>query len=128
MPSPTPTYAPTPVPDRAPVPLPPEAEAFETPPTSAMPDDAGPMDAGTPPLAAPAAEQPMIRLYALDAAQRTWDYIEKYFIDKAHGEWFWRVGPDGTPDPNEPKVSEWKSPYHNVRACLETINRLSQIA
>jgi len=64
----------------------------------------------------------------LEAAQRTWDYIEKYFIDKAHGEWFWRVGPDGTPDPNEPKVSEWKSPYHNVRACLETINRLSLIA
>lgn len=64
----------------------------------------------------------------LDAAQRVWDYIEKHFINKEQGEWFWRVGPDGTPDPNEPKISEWKSPYHNVRACLETIDRLAKIA
>ena len=63
----------------------------------------------------------------LAAAQRAWDCIEKYFIDKNHGEWFWRIRPDGTPDPDEPKVSQWKSPYHNVRACLEIINRLSQI-
>jgi mannobiose 2-epimerase len=64
----------------------------------------------------------------LDAARRAWDYIEKYFVDKEHGEWFWRIGPDGTPDPNEPKVSQWKSPYHNVRACLEIIDRLAPIA
>ena len=64
----------------------------------------------------------------LEAAQRAWGYIEKSFVDKEHGEWFWRVRPDGTPDPNEPKVSEWKGPYHNVRACLETLRRLAQIA
>jgi len=63
----------------------------------------------------------------LDAAQKAWDYVEQYFIDRQHGEWFWRVRPDGTPDPNEPKVSEWKSPYHNVRACLEVLRRLTQI-
>ena len=63
----------------------------------------------------------------LDAARRAWDYIEKYFVNKQHGEWFWRIRPDGTPDPNEPKVSQWKSPYHNVRACLEIIKRLAQI-
>ncbi|UCD51078.1 MAG: AGE family epimerase/isomerase [Phycisphaerales bacterium] len=64
----------------------------------------------------------------LDAAQQTWDYIEKHFIDEEHGEWFWRVRPDGTPDPDEPKVSQWKSPYHNVRACLEILRRLAQLA
>jgi len=63
----------------------------------------------------------------LDAARRAWDYIEEYFVDREHGEWFWRVRPDGTPDPNEPKVSEWKGPYHNVRACLEIVRRLAQI-
>lgn len=63
----------------------------------------------------------------LEAAQRAWTYIETYFIDTEHGEWFWRVRPDGTPDPAEPKVSQWKSPYHNVWACLEAIKRLSKI-
>jgi mannobiose 2-epimerase len=63
----------------------------------------------------------------LDTAKRAWDYIGRYFVDREHGEWFWRVRPDGTPDPNEPKVSEWKGPYHNVRACLEIIRRLAQI-
>ena len=64
----------------------------------------------------------------LEAAQRTWDYIEKHFFDREHGEWFWRIGPDRTPDPHEPKVSEWKSPYHNVRACLEILRRLAPTA
>ncbi len=63
-----------------------------------------------------------------EAARRAWAYIEKHFIDREHGEWYWRISPDGTPDPNEPKVSEWKSPYHNVRACLEILRRLALIA
>jgi len=63
----------------------------------------------------------------LEAAQKAWAFIEKYFVDKEHGEWFWRIDPDGRADPAEPKVSQWKSPYHNVRACLEIIKRLSQI-
>jgi mannobiose 2-epimerase len=63
----------------------------------------------------------------LEAAQKAWLFIEKYFIDRKNGEWFWRIDPSGRPDPAEPKVSQWKGPYHNVRACLETIRRLNQI-
>jgi mannobiose 2-epimerase len=63
----------------------------------------------------------------LEAAQKAWLFIEKYFIDKENGEWFWRIDPNGQPDPAEPKVSQWKGPYHNVRACLETIRRLEQM-
>jgi mannobiose 2-epimerase len=63
----------------------------------------------------------------LEAAQRAWLFIEKYFIDRENGEWFWRVDRDGRPDPAEPKVSQWKGPYHNVRMCLETIKRLEMI-
>jgi mannobiose 2-epimerase len=62
----------------------------------------------------------------LEAAKKAWTYIEKHFVDTEYGEWFWRIFPDGRFDPTEPKVSQWKGPYHNVRACLEIIKRLSQ--
>ncbi len=63
----------------------------------------------------------------LEASWRCWEFIEQRIVDRVHGEWFWRVARDGTPDPNEPKVSEWKSPYHNSRACLEALGRLDAI-
>jgi mannobiose 2-epimerase len=62
-----------------------------------------------------------------EAAQNAWLFIEKHFIDKENGEWFWRIDRDGQPDQAEPKISQWKGPYHNVRVCLETIKRLGQI-
>jgi mannobiose 2-epimerase len=60
----------------------------------------------------------------LAAALRVWDYIQRRLVDRVHGEWFWRIGSDGQPDPKLPKVSEWKGPYHATRACLETLRRL----
>lgn len=58
------------------------------------------------------------------AAERVWDYVEQHLIDRVHGEWFWRINEDGTPEAKLPKVSEWKGPYHVSRACLETMRRL----
>jgi mannobiose 2-epimerase len=63
----------------------------------------------------------------LEAARRVWDYVERHLVDRVHGEWFWRINADGRPDPDLPKVSEWKGPYHGARACLETLRRLKQI-
>lgn len=63
----------------------------------------------------------------LAAAARVWDYIQRHLVDRTHGEWFWRINVDGRPDPNLPKVSEWKGPYHATRACLETGRRLGSI-
>jgi len=63
----------------------------------------------------------------LEATQKAWLFIEKYFVDRENGEWFWRINQDGRPDPAEPKVSQWKGPYHNVRTCLEIIKRLGRI-
>jgi mannobiose 2-epimerase len=63
----------------------------------------------------------------LAAALGVWDFIQHRLVDRTHGEWFWRINPDGQPDPSLPKVSEWKGPYHATRACLETLRRLERI-
>lgn len=60
-------------------------------------------------------------------ALAAWTFIERYIIDREHGEWFWRVDSQGRPDPSEPKVSEWKEPYHGVRACLQVLHRLETL-
>ena len=61
----------------------------------------------------------------LDAAARCWQFIQDFLVDRVHGEWFWRVARDATPDLTPPKVSMWKCPYHNGRCCLEVIRRVA---
>ncbi len=61
-----------------------------------------------------------------EAAVRCWQFIQERVVDHEHGEWFWCIRPDGTPDPSQPKVSPWKCPYHNGRCCLEIIRRATQ--
>ena len=33
----------------------------------------------------------------LEAAERSWEFIDKYIVDHQHGEWFWRVSKSGVP-------------------------------
>jgi cellobiose epimerase len=58
------------------------------------------------------------------AAERVWSFIERKVVDRIGGDWFWRIRADGTVDEDEPKVSEWKGPYHNTRMCLEMMRRI----
>ena len=60
---------------------------------------------------------------AMELALRTYSYIQDVLIDRTHGEWFWAVLPDGTPDRTQDKAGFWKCPYHNSRMCLEIIER-----
>lgn len=55
---------------------------------------------------------------------RLWDFIQRKMVDRKNGEWFWRVFADGTVDRTEPKISEWKDPYHGIRMCLRMIKNL----
>jgi len=64
----------------------------------------------------------------LEAALRTWDFIELRLIDSRRGEWFRGVTRDGHVLGGELKVSFWKCPYHNGRAGLESIRRLREIS
>jgi mannobiose 2-epimerase len=63
-----------------------------------------------------------------EAAVNCWHFIRNHQVDRSHGEWFWRVMADSSIDETEPKVSEWKGPYHNVRMCLEMMRRLNENA
>lgn len=58
------------------------------------------------------------------AAERSWDFIEKYIVDHQYGEWFWKVSRDGVPSKDKYKVDPWKCPYHNSRTCFEVMASL----
>ena len=60
----------------------------------------------------------------LEMAEVAWDYIQSHLIDREHGEWYWAILPDGTPDTSNDKAGFWKCPYHNSRMCIELIERL----
>jgi mannobiose 2-epimerase len=64
------------------------------------------------------------RPHFLHAAERSWAFIDKYIVDREHGEWFWLVSRSGVPSPEHYKVDPWKCPYHNSRACFEVMERV----
>jgi cellobiose epimerase len=63
-----------------------------------------------------------------DAAQKVLGFITEHLVDRIHGDWFWRITPEGRVDTTLPKVSEWKGPYHSSRMCLEALHRLHSIS
>jgi cellobiose epimerase len=60
-----------------------------------------------------------------DTAVRIWNFTKTFIIDHDNGEWIWKTDRSGTPFLSDPKVNEWKCPYHNGRACFEIMERLS---
>jgi mannobiose 2-epimerase len=62
------------------------------------------------------------------AAESSWEFIDKYIIDRQHGEWFSKVSREGLPSQDKFKVDQWKCPYHNSRACFEVMARLDHMA
>ena len=63
----------------------------------------------------------------VEAAERTWGFVDRFLIDRTHGEWRWRVARGGSPIPGLPKVEPWKCPYHNSRAALEIVERAGRL-
>ena len=63
----------------------------------------------------------------LQSSLNSWNFIKKYLIDKKYGEWFWSVDKDRNVNQKLEKVGLWKCPYHNARACMEVMERLSHI-
>lgn len=59
------------------------------------------------------------------AALSSWDFIRHFIADYSGGEWFWAVDETGRPDRTHDKAGPWKCPYHNSRAGMEVLRRLS---
>lgn len=62
----------------------------------------------------------------LQQSFKTWSFINEYIKDTRKGEWFWGIKEDYLVM-NEDKAGFWKCPYHNSRACLEIIQRISAV-
>lgn len=56
-----------------------------------------------------------------------WNIIQSQLKDNVNGEWYWKVNRLGEPYKNTAKVEPWKCPYHNGRACLEMIKRITNV-
>ena len=64
--------------------------------------------------------------YALNNAEKCWQYIKNNLIDFDNGEWYWSRHPDGTLNTTDDKAGFWKCPYHNSRMCIEIIERTNE--
>ena len=60
----------------------------------------------------------------LEIFGKNWEFTKKHIIDGKNGEWFWGINADYSTMQKD-KAGFWKCPYHNSRACLEIISRLS---
>ena len=58
----------------------------------------------------------------LDKSLQSWEFTKKHLLDTKNGEWFMGVTPEHKVTGND-KISMWKCPYHNSRACLEMLER-----
>ena len=67
------------------------------------------------------------RDYFWEAAVKAWNFIEKHLINEQYGEWYYEVDIKGRPNLNSYKVSEWKGPYHNSRACIELLKCVAKL-
>nr|WP_067060284.1 AGE family epimerase/isomerase [Mucilaginibacter sp. L294] len=62
----------------------------------------------------------------LDLSLRNWAFVKQHLLDKQNGEWFWGIYANGDVMQTEDKAGIWKCPYHNSRACIELIKRISR--
>jgi len=63
----------------------------------------------------------------LDNSIQAWAYTKTCIKDDAYGEWLWGRNADGSIMGGQDKAGMWKCPYHNSRACIEIINRITRL-
>ena len=63
----------------------------------------------------------------LEKSLNGWQFIKNHLLDKENGEWYWGVTQQYSVMKGQDKVGIWKCPYHNGRACIEIIRRISSM-
>ncbi len=58
---------------------------------------------------------------------RQWKFLWTHQIDHARGGWYHVVSPEGKPDRDGRKGSQWKAAYHNARALMNVVKRLKNL-
>jgi mannobiose 2-epimerase len=61
----------------------------------------------------------------LEKSEKVWEFIKKYLIDYEYGEWCGSISADYKILSCD-KITFWKCPYHNGRACMEIWKRLGK--
>lgn len=64
------------------------------------------------------------QMHFADAADKVWNYIQAFFVDRQNGDWFKQLRSNGQPILSHHKVGPWECPYHHARMCFEMIERL----
>jgi len=62
----------------------------------------------------------------LQQSVNCFEFVQKHIKDNERGEWYWGIKEDGAVIQKE-KAGFWKCPYHNSRACIELIKRISNL-
>lgn len=65
------------------------------------------------------------KVHYLEKAEKVWEFIKKHLIDPDNGEWCGAVDA-GYKILSCNKITFWKCPYHNGRACMEIWRRLGK--
>lgn len=68
-----------------------------------------------------------LKQHYFDAFLMSWDFIFRYLVDWNVGEW--RIGMTKNLEvcDDDHRAGFWKCPYHNTRACLQTLKRIDLI-
>ena len=63
------------------------------------------------------------------AFQSQWSFIERFLLDRTHGDWFLATSATGEVlHANADKGGVWKDPYHQGRALMNAIDRLERLS
>ena len=69
----------------------------------------------------------------LDACEKQADYIEKYFVNREHGDWYNNIVVDETGlhilygMHGFDKLNGGKCPFHNSQMCFEVMERVNRM-
>lgn len=62
----------------------------------------------------------------LHACEKIWETVNSCLVDpRENGEWFWSCDENSKPNYDRGEAELWKTPYHNSRAMIELIERMT---